>query len=100
MDTLSVSTVSWHIERKEHLMAWDTRKNGDIILFPLMEWGTAGIGEHVCGLRLVFARDHVALRSGGEVVQVAMTAEAALRIAEALREMAEGTMQCAASQLN
>ncbi len=74
-------------------MQWDTRANGDIMLCPLMGYDTALLAGAACGLRVIFARDEAALRTGGEVVQLALSPKIALELSDSLRRMAELALQ-------
>ena len=73
-------------------MAFEAGPKGIIDLCPLLGWDTAILAGSACGLRLSYAPDLAAIRTGGRSLQLSMTPIQALELAHALRRMAERAM--------
>jgi hypothetical protein len=68
---------------------WETDKDGNVVLAPLISFHAAPAGETLCVVRIEFARTQAQLAGGPEHLQLAMTPVQARTLADDLLKIAE-----------
>lgn len=67
---------------------WDIREDGNLLIGPALGWETA-IGPMTGLLRVRYAHSEDRYESGGDALQVTLTAVQARQLSEDLRRMAD-----------
>jgi hypothetical protein len=67
---------------------WDVRPDGNVLIGPVMGWKTA-IMPMTAMLRIQYAYSEDQFRTGGEALQMALTAAQARSLSEDLRQIAD-----------